>query len=206
MELTSRTFEDGERGPDAVALAVPHPDDHVTFSTNRNPHLAWTAVDGASSYVVTCIDPDCPSAPDDVNQTDREVPADLPRIDFVHWLLADIPSTTHEISEGSHSDGVVERGKGADATPVGIPGRNDYSAWFEGDEGLEGLWLGYDGPAPPWNDSIEHRYIFSVKALDIASTGLPPGFTRDDLDSAIDGHVIDEASLTLTYTTNQRLR
>ncbi|MCZ7533107.1 MAG: YbhB/YbcL family Raf kinase inhibitor-like protein [Acidimicrobiia bacterium] len=207
MEIYSNSVTDGERAKDSLALAVPATDNHVTFSANRNPHLAWSgAPDETQSFVVTCIDVDCPSAPDDVNQEDREVPASLPRVDFVHWLLADIPAETTEIAEGSHSDGVTPRGKPADAAPIGIHGVNSYTDWFAGDTDLDGTWHGYDGPAPPWNDSIPHRYVFTVHAMDVASLGLVEGFSYDDLQAAMEGHVLDSASLTMTYTVNPRLR
>ena len=81
---------------------------HFALSQNRNPHLEWTDVpDGTQSFVLICHDDDVPSRPDDVNQEGREVPESLPRIEFFHWLLLDIPAETREISAGSQSDGVV---------------------------------------------------------------------------------------------------
>lgn len=207
MEIFSNSMTDGGTADDRLALATPDPEHHVTFSGNRNPHLAWSgAPAGTASYVVTCIDVDCPSSPEDVNQEDREVPEALPRVEFVHWLLADVPSDTTEIGEGTHSDGVTPRGKAADAAPLGIHGVNGYTDWFAGDPDLAGVWHGYDGPAPPWNDSIVHRYVFTVHALDVASLGLEKGFIHDDLRSAMAGHVLDRASLTVAYTLTPRLR
>jgi Raf kinase inhibitor-like YbhB/YbcL family protein len=161
-------------------------------------------VEGAKSYALTCIDVDCPSAPDDVNKEDREVPTSLPRIDFVHWLLADI--TTTEIPEGSQSDSVVAGGKPADSAAIGNHGVNDYTSWFAGDPDMAGTWHGYDGPAPPWNDSIEHRYVFTVYALDMESTGLRPGFSRAEFDAVVADHAIESDSMTVVYTLNPRLR
>ncbi|MEZ5176132.1 MAG: YbhB/YbcL family Raf kinase inhibitor-like protein [Acidimicrobiia bacterium] len=202
MELVSNSFADGERADDRLVFAAPDPDERTHLSSNRNPHLSWSDVpEGTKSFVVTCIDPDCPSSGEDVNQEGREVSADLPRIDFVHWLLADVPADITEIAEGSHSSQVTPRGKGPDA-PVGIHGVNSYTDWTKGDPDLSGVWHGYDGPAPPWNDAIPHRYIFTVSALDIESLGLSPGFTRDELLGVMDGHVLEEASLTTVYSTN----
>ncbi len=204
MRLRSDSINDGQVADDRLALATPSPEGNVQLSDNRNPHLAWDAVEGARSYAVTCVDVDCPSAPDDVNQADREVPSDLPRVDFVHWLLADLDVT--EIEEGTQSDSVVAGGKAADAAPVGNHGVNDYTAWFADDPAMAGTWHGYDGPAPPWNDSIPHRYIFTVYALDVPETGLEPGFARSQLDAVLDEHTIDSASITVTYSLNPRLR
>lgn len=201
------SISDGAAIEDTFALARPADEGHVTFAGNQNPHLAWSgAPEGTQSYVITCIDMDAPTVGDDVNQEDREVPSDLPRGEFTHWLLANIPASTTTIDAGSHSRGVIERGKAADDAPFGLHGLNDYTSWFEGDPDLDGQWNGYDGCAPPWNDSIPHRYTFTVYALDAPELELSPGFSRDALTSAIEGHVLDSASITGTYATNPRLR
>ena len=31
-----------------------------------------------------------------------------------------------------------------------------------------GDYYGYDGPCPPWNDELVHRYVFTLYALDVA--------------------------------------
>lgn len=80
------------------------------MSENLSPHLAWKDVPaGTRSFVLTCIDDDAPSKGDDVNQVGREVPSDLPRVEFVHWLMADIPTECGELAEGSCSEGVRAR-------------------------------------------------------------------------------------------------
>lgn len=204
MRLRSDSFDDGQVADDRLALATPAPEGNVALSQNRNPHLAWDAVPGAESYALTCIDIDCPSAPDDVNKDNREVPSSLPRVEFVHWLLADLHVT--EVPEGSQSDAVVAGGKPADSPTPGNHGVNDYTDWFADDPDMSGTWHGYDGPAPPWNDSIVHRYVFTVYALDIGSTGLEPGFAKSDLDAVLSDHALASASLSMTYSLNPRLR
>ncbi len=207
MELRSDSIVDGEPIGRDYALAESADEGHVSFAGNRNPHLAWKdAPAGTKSFVVTCIDIDAPSVGDDVNQEDREVPADLQRAEFTHWLLANIPSVQSEITEGSHSNGVVPGGKAGHTAAEGVHGQNDYTAWFDGDADLAGDWNGYDGCAPPWNDSILHRYRFTVSALDIAALDLVPGFSRDELNAAVQGHVLDAASITGSYATNPRLQ
>ena len=206
MDLMSTSIVDGEPIAADYALAEPADAGHVTFAGNKNPHLAWSnAPPGTLSFVVTCIDLDSPSMGDDVNQEDREVPQDLKRAEFTHWLLANLPADCSEVDEGSHSVGVTPRGKPGDGAPHGVHGENDYTMWFDGDDDLGGSWNGYDGCAPPWNDSIHHRYRFTVHAIDTAELPLAPGFTRNDLDAAMDGHVLESASITGTYATNPRL-
>lgn len=206
MELTSTSITDGARIGADYGLAKPANEGHVTFAGNKNPHLAWSGTpEGTKSFVVTCIDLDAPSVGDDVNQEDREVPEDLERAEFVHWLLADVPANQTVIEEGSHSDGVTPRGKAGDAAPVGVHGQNDYTMWFDGDADLGGSWNGYDGCAPPWNDSIHHRYRFTVYALDVPKLDLNPGFVEEELTAAMKVHVLGSATITGTYATNPRL-
>jgi hypothetical protein len=206
MELSSDSFIDGGTISTEHALAKPAEPGPVELAANKNPHLAWKHVpEGTQSFVVTCIDGDAPTSAEDVNKPDREVPATLPRADFVHWLLADLPGNRREIPEGSHADSVIPGGKDPRSAPEGVHGVNDYTGWFADDPDMAGIWCGYDGPAPPWNDAIPHRYTFTVYALDIPSLGLEPGFSRTDLNSAIDGHVLATASITGRYTANRRL-
>jgi len=206
MELISTSVTDGEPIAPDFALAKPAVEGHVTFARNRNPHLAWSgAPRDTMSYVVTCIDVDAPSSRDDVNKEDREVPPNLVRGEFTHWLLANLPADCCAVDEGTHSESVTPRGKAGKSAPLGVHGENDYTMWFKGDADLEGAWNGYDGCAPPWNDSIRHRYIFTVHAVDVEELDLKPGFRRTELTNAMDGHVLASVSITGTYATNPRL-
>jgi Raf kinase inhibitor-like YbhB/YbcL family protein len=209
MELRSGSFRDGGPIPDEFAFGRPGPNgEHFAPSDNRNPHLAWRDIPpGTRSFVLACIDSDVPTKPDDVNREGRVVPADLPRTDFVHWIMIDIPRECAELGAGSCAEGVVARGK---RDPFGPPGskqgRNDYTAWFAGDADMAGDYLGYDGPCPPWNDAIVHRYHFRVFALDVAALGLDGVFEWPAVRDAMAGHVLAEATITGTYTMNPALR
>ena len=92
MKLWSDSWVNGERIPQRFAAGKPDAANGVTFSDNLSPHLAWSEVPAATkSFVLICHDFDVPSRGDDVNQSDREVPADLPRVDFFHWVMVDLP-------------------------------------------------------------------------------------------------------------------
>lgn len=207
MRLSTTSFADGGVIPPRYAFAKPDPDARVTLSDNVNPHLEWSDVpEGALSFALICHDPDVPSAGDDVNQPDREVPADLPRVDFFHWVVVDIPRGRTSIGEGEVATGVVAGGKQVQQGPDGWrQGLNDFTGWFSGDPDMAGSYFGYDGPAPPWNDSIVHHYVFTVYALDVDHVDVSGEFTGQDVADAIDGHVLAEASLVGTYTQNPRL-
>lgn len=208
MKLISKTFKDGALIPGRCSFCIKAPKGHVALSQNLNPHLAWSgAPAGTRSFVLTVVDVDVPTKPDDVNQEGREVPADLPRAEFVHWLMVDIPANVTEIAEGSSSAGVVPKGKTAPKGPEGSrQGVNDYTSWFNGDANMGGTYLGYDGPCPPWNDSIGHRYTFTIHATDLDQASVKGAYTLADVRNALDGHVLASASITGRYSLNPRLR
>lgn len=207
MKLSSHSFADGGRIHGEFAFAVPDAAHHVKLSSNKNPHLAWSdAPAAAQSFALICHDRDVPSRGDDVNQPDREIPPALPRVDFFHWVLIDIPPTMMTIESGTFSHTVTPRGKAGPAALGGTrQGINDYTGWFAGDHDMEGDYYGYDGPCPPWNDSLIHHYVFTVYALDVATLPLAGRFTGADVRRAIDGHVLAQAAITGTYTLNPRL-
>ena len=202
MQLRSDNFKDGQTIPAEFAFgkrAKP-----VALSDNLSPHLAWkNAPSVTRSFVLTCIDTDVPSRGDDVNKEGRTVPADLPRVEFVHWLMANIPAECGELGVGSCSDGITPRGKREPIGPPGsVQGVNDYTGWFAGDADMGGEYLGYDGPCPPWNDELLHHYHFKVYALDVATLPLVAGFALAELRAAMVGHVLAEAELIGTYSLN----
>lgn len=208
MRLNSNTWSDGGLIPERCAAGCRDASTgSVGFSDNHNPHLAWAEVPAETrSLVLICHDPDVPSRGDDVNQSDREVPADLPRVDFFHWVLVDLPPTLSLIHEGEFSNGFTARGKaGPDTLHGARQGLNDYTGWFAGDAAMSGQYFGYDGPFPPFNDSIVHRYVFTLYALDVARCPVDGIFTGQQVRDAIAGHVLAQAVHTGRYALNPRL-
>jgi Raf kinase inhibitor-like YbhB/YbcL family protein len=70
--------------------------------------------------------------------------------------------------------------------PTGSIGVNGQNGW-----GREG----YGGPCPP---SGEHRYYFRLYALDMM-LGLSAGATKDEVEQAMQGHILGEAQLMGRY-------
>ena len=208
MKLTSSSFDDGGAIPAQYAFCAPDPKSHATLSANQNPHLAWNQVPmGAKSFVVLCHDPDVPSKGDDVNQEGRTVPKALPRVDFFHWVLVDLPASAVGVSVGEFSSSVTARGKAGPRAPHGArQGINDYTGWFATDHDMSGDYYGYDGPCPPWNDEIAHRYVFTVFALDVGRLALEGRFSGPDVRTAVEGHVLAQASITGRYTLNPAVK
>jgi Raf kinase inhibitor-like YbhB/YbcL family protein len=101
---------------------------------------------------------------------DPDVPSNI-RADnnWDHWLVWNIDPGLREIKE--------------DTSNIGISGKNT--------SGMNS----YTGPCPP---DREHRYIFNIYSLDCCLS-LPPDSTRQDLEKAISGHIIDKACLIGRY-------
>lgn len=208
MKLTSNSFADGQAIPGEFAFCIPADTGHVCLGGNRNPQLAWTgAPAGTRSFVLICHDPDVPSRGDDVNQEGRSVPADLPRVDFFHWVLVDLPADINEIAAGSFSSEVTPAGKPGPQAALGSrQGINDYTAWFAADEAMRGDYHGYDGPCPPWNDTLVHHYVFTLFALDLERCPAEGRFGGPEVRAAIAGHVLAEARLTGLYSLNPAVK
>ena len=206
MRISVQGISEGQPIPDQFAFAVPHDTDHIIFSDNRNPRISWDEIpDGTRSLAILMVDPDVPSDASDVNQEGKSVSRDLPRVDFYHWVRVDIPAGATQIAEGEDSKVVTPRGKKPGRTSKGINGINGYTGFMAGDPDMKGVYGGYDGPCPPWNDELIHHYTFTVYALDVASLGLDGEFTGEDALQAMQGHILDQASVTGTYTLNPEL-
>ena len=208
MKLLSASFEDGGVIPAEYAFCAPDPGSHVTLSKNRNPQLAWSGVPaGTRSFAVVCHDPDVPSRGDDVNKEGCLVPASLPRIDFFHWVLVDLPGNVTGIDAGAFASSVTPHGKPGPQAPMGArQGLNDYTLWFASDTSMAGDYYGYDGPCPPWNDEIAHRYVFTVYALDVPRLAVEGRFTGADVRKAVEHHVLAQAALTGRYALNPAVK
>ena len=209
MRIRSDDFADMQPIAEEFAFGKPGPNgEPCVFAPNRNPHLAWSEVpQGTRSFVLICVDTDVPTSGEDVNQEGRHVPASLPRQEFFHWLMTDIPVECRELGSGSCAEGVVAHGK---PDPFGPPGAkqgvNDFTGWFAGDKDMSGIYYGYDGPCPPWNDDLIHHYHFHVYAIDVTTLGVSGRFTAADVRAAMEGHILGEAVVTGTYTLNAALR
>jgi Raf kinase inhibitor-like YbhB/YbcL family protein len=95
---------------------------------------------------------------------------DAPMGTWTHWTLWNMNFTTTSIGENSVPPEVVQ-GKTSS-------GQNNYGA-----------------PCPP---SGQHRYFFKLFALD-TMLSIPTHSTVDELQKAMEGHIVDQAELMGTY-------
>jgi len=124
---------------------------HTCDGADVSPTLEWDgAPDSTKSFALIVDDPDAPVGV------------------WNHWLLWDIPASTHVLAQGFKP--------GA----AGESGTNDFGK------------AGYGGPCPPRGHG-PHRYFFKLFAVDVPCLGLAAGSKRDGLNRALSGHVIAEA-------------
>jgi Raf kinase inhibitor-like YbhB/YbcL family protein len=199
MKIWSDSFVEGGPIPPRCAFAEIEPDSHIRLSSNRSP------------LVLLCHDIDVPTDGSNVNREGRTVADALPRTDFYHWSLVDIPVVLDSFGEGMFSDMVTPGGKSGPLVPFTIKngtehqlrhGVNDYTGWFANDPDMAGEYYGYDGPCPPWNDERLHTYVFTLYALDIPRLPLEGRFTGKEASLAIMGHILDEARIFGVYSLN----
>lgn len=100
---------------------------------------------------------------------------DAPSGTFVHWVIYNIPANENSLPEGTPGDKALQSGA--------QQGTNDFHK------------IGYGGPCPP---SGTHRYFFKLYALD-TKLALYEGATRQDLEKAMQGHILAEGQLMGTY-------
>jgi Raf kinase inhibitor-like YbhB/YbcL family protein len=190
--------------PMDYAFCVPNAQSHSTSGANKNPAIRWSrGPSGTQSYAIIVVDTDVPTVFDDANKEGRTIAKSLKRRDFYHMVLVDIPASKTALASGADSAGITAKGKPPGPTPNGLRGINDYSTAMSGD--MAGNYGGYDGPCPPWNDSILHHYHFIVYALDVPSLGLSGNFGGVAAQAAIAKHALAKGEAVGTYTQNPAL-
>lgn len=181
----------------AIANGAVIPNDYAfckgknELGANKSPEIKWSgAPKETKSFAIISVDPKVPSKADNVNKEGKTVSKDLPRVNFYHWLLANVPASMDHLPEGAESEKIVPKGKPGGQTKHGLRGLNNYGDWFASDPNMSGQYGGYDGPCPPWNDEIVHEYHFEVYALDVESLSLKEGFKGPELLKAMEGHIL----------------
>jgi len=96
---------------------------------------------------------------------------------WVHWLLFDIPADVLTMPEGVPREDELQDGS--------RHGQNNSDR------------NAYDGPCPPSGQT--HAYVFTLYALD-TRVALEPGVSKEELLTAMEGHILAQAELVGLYT------
>ncbi len=132
---------------------------HTCEGADVSPPLAWNEPPPATrSFVLIVDDPDAPMGT------------------WVHWVLYNLPSDLHGLSEAIPSEGQLANGA--------QQGLNDFER------------VGYGGPCPP--PGQPHRYCFRLYAVD-RRLDLKNRATKAQVLEACRGHILAEAQLMGQY-------
>lgn len=131
---------------------------------NRSPALNWQhAPEGTKSFAITLYDPDAPTGSG-----------------WWHWVVYDIPASTHNLPE----DAGNASGNGLPAGAV--QGRTDFGS------------IGYGGACPPAGTAA-HRYVMTIHALKIEKLPVPENASAAMVGFMINMNRLGSATLQTTY-------
>ncbi len=136
------------------------PKKYTCDGSDISPPLSFNSIPILTKSLVLIMDD--PDIPDVVQQKFNIAVWD-------HWIVFNIPPSTHEIFEGKNPQGVLGKNTAK---------KNDYG-----------------GPCPP---DREHRYFFKLYALD-TTLSLPEGSTKQEVKRAMEGHILADAVLIGRY-------
>ncbi|HVW99557.1 MAG TPA: YbhB/YbcL family Raf kinase inhibitor-like protein [Candidatus Babeliaceae bacterium] len=100
---------------------------------------------------------------------------DAPNGVYTHWIIFNIPANSNHIARGVPATATL-----TDGSRQGTNSANK---------------IGYTSPCPPTGT---HHYHFKLYALDTL-LDLEPGITKQQLETALQGHIIDNAELIGLY-------
>ena len=121
-------------------------------------------------------------------------------------MLIDLPPAPTVIAEGEFSRGFTARGKPGPAARGGVrQGLNDYTTGLPATPQMAGQYFGYDGPFPPFNDSLVHHYVFTLYAVSLARLPVEGAFTGAQVRARWPATCWARPRFSGTYTLNRRL-
>ena len=148
MEITCPNFKEGAMIPKK----------YTCDDVNVSPPLSWSkAPEGTKTFAIIFDDPDAPMGT------------------WVHWVMYNIPFSTHSLPEHVPPIGQL---------PTGArQGKNDFGK------------IGYGGPCPPRGI---HRYYFKIYALS-GELVEGPGLTKSQLLKTMKDKILAEGQLMGRY-------
>jgi len=143
----------------AFAQEASIPEKYTCKGENVSPALSWGEPPaGTQSFVLIMDDPDAPGGT------------------WVHWVLFNIPTSTHSLPEAFPADATLPDGS--------MSGKSSFGK------------TGYGGPCPP---SGTHHYFFKLYALD-EMLAIPVRANKGELEKAMVGHILAQAELMGTFS------
>jgi len=135
------------------------PNVYTADGRDISPPLKFEGVPtGTKAFALVCDDPDAPVGT------------------WVHWVIYDLPGTSHGLAEGVTAAGSLPDGS-----------RQGKNSWDK---------IGYGGPSPPPGKA--HRYFFRLYALR-EPLNSAPGLAAKDVEAAARAKSIEMAEFMGTY-------
>jgi phosphatidylethanolamine-binding protein (PEBP) family uncharacterized protein len=130
LKVSVDSFRNGGMMDNKFAFCVPSAQGHTAGGSNLSPSISWSkGPHGTKSYAIILYDTDSPAEQrEKMNKEGMTLTEDVPRRNFYHWVLVDIPASVTSLKEGADSNARVVHGK--PATPAaagGMRGLNDYT-------------------------------------------------------------------------------
>jgi Raf kinase inhibitor-like YbhB/YbcL family protein len=205
LKVKIDSFKDSKTMPNKHAFCVPAAQGHTTGGPNISPAISWSkGPAGTKSYAIILHDTDAPAEQrEKINKEGETLTSAVPRRNFFHWILVDVPANVTSLAEGAESNARVPKGK--PATPAaggGVRGLNDFTKVMAANEAMKGQYYGYDGPCPPWNDENVHHYHFTVYALSVPTLNLGKDFDAAAAMAALKDKVLAKGEVLSLYTQN----
>ena len=183
-ELLDSDFRMGSPNFSEVRPKVRIPKKNTCHGENQSPPLDWSgAPDGTNSFALIAENMDYGLKADFYGRAAASETGI-----WVHWVLYNIPSSVSELAEAISTSTTVL----PDGTTQGT-----------NDDELQG----YYGPCPPlqfrnllaYDFGVVQRYNFSLYALD-SELELAAGATKDELEKAMEGHILARADALGKYS------
>jgi Raf kinase inhibitor-like YbhB/YbcL family protein len=205
LEVSVDSIKSGKMMPTKYAFCMAAAQGHATAGSDISPAISWSkGPAGTKSYVIILHDTDSPAEQrEKMNKEGETLTSAVPRRNFFHWILVDIPANVTSVAEGAESNARVLHGK--PATPAaagGARGLNDFTKVTAANDAMKGQYYGYDGPCPPWNDENVHHYHFTVYALSVPTLNLGKDFDGAAALAALKDKVLAQGEVLGLYTTN----
>ena len=178
LQLRSDDFSDGGEIPREFGYK----------NGNYSPSLIWTDwSERTETFALIMDDPDAMEPAGKV---------------WVHWVFWNI-STIKGVYDTQENRQKIKQFYKNNAKGMHIPNgkhleelNRDFRHWTGATEGMTDFdEEGYGGPAPP---DKRHTYVFKLYALD-SKLELTSESTKADVEKAMEGHILEQATLTGTY-------
>ncbi|MFZ1108942.1 MAG: YbhB/YbcL family Raf kinase inhibitor-like protein [Rhodomicrobium sp.] len=189
LDVTVHDLTPDGKLPFDAAYCVPPSKEEAPHDIS--PAVSWSqGPAGTKSYVLIMTDLDVPNDLSLINKAGVTLTPSTPRVPFIHWVLIDIPPGIAHLDKGVEGSEFIAKGKAFGHTDHGIRGLNVFSHFYPEGSPFAGPHAGYDGPCPPLNDTVTHRYVTDIYALDVASLGLSGQFYGEAALEKMKGHLL----------------